>query len=125
MPSITSFIHSFILDMSIAPLQVHYYSEALPTQRGYCAGVSCRSATGNCELRTCPRSIGGSYSGMRTCDPPVERYRLNQCAITSLKCDFCHIIISPCAIIPHISPYLASIHSLCSLPYFINSLHYC
>src|SRR6218665_1974849 len=24
-------IHSFILDISIAPLQVHYYSEALPT----------------------------------------------------------------------------------------------
>jgi len=26
----TVFIHSFILDISIAPLQVHYYSEALP-----------------------------------------------------------------------------------------------
>jgi len=25
------FIHSFTLDISIAPLQVHYYSEALPT----------------------------------------------------------------------------------------------
>jgi len=24
-------IHSFIPDISIAPLQVHYYSEALPT----------------------------------------------------------------------------------------------
>jgi len=24
-------VHSFILDISIAPLQVHYYSEALPT----------------------------------------------------------------------------------------------
>ena len=24
-------IHSFILDISIAPLQVHYYSEPLPT----------------------------------------------------------------------------------------------
>jgi len=23
-------IHSFIIDISIAPLQVHYYSEALP-----------------------------------------------------------------------------------------------
>jgi len=32
--------------ISIAPLQVHYYSEALPaTARivGYCIGVSCRS----------------------------------------------------------------------------------
>src|SRR6218665_11636 len=29
-----AFIHSFILDISILPLQVHYYSEALPTQQG-------------------------------------------------------------------------------------------
>src|SRR6218665_1773813 len=43
--------------ISIAPLQVCHYSEALPTQHGYCAGVSRRSATGNCELRTCPRSV--------------------------------------------------------------------
>jgi len=27
----SSFIHSFILDISIAPLQVHYYSEAILT----------------------------------------------------------------------------------------------
>ena len=37
-----SFIHLFIPDISIAPLQVHYYSEALPTQHGYCVGVSRR-----------------------------------------------------------------------------------
>ena len=37
--------HLFILDISIAPFQVHYYSEALPTQHGYCVGVSRRSAT--------------------------------------------------------------------------------
>jgi len=41
------FIHSFIQAISIAPL--HYYSEALPTQHGYCAGVSHRSATCNCK----------------------------------------------------------------------------
>src|SRR6218665_187851 len=41
----------------IAPLQVHFYSEALLTQHRYCAGVSRQSATGKCELRTCPRSI--------------------------------------------------------------------
>src|SRR6218665_3332034 len=35
---------SFIQDIYIAPLQVHYYSEALPTQHGYCVGVSRRSA---------------------------------------------------------------------------------
>jgi|SRR6218665_319318 len=29
-------IHSFIPDISIAPLQVNYYSDVLPTQHGYC-----------------------------------------------------------------------------------------
>jgi len=32
-----SCIHLFIQTISIAPLQVHFYPEALPTQRGYCA----------------------------------------------------------------------------------------
>src|SRR6218665_2470039 len=53
---------SFIQFISIAPLQVHYYraySEALPTQHGCCVGVSRRSATGNCERSTCPRSLRG------------------------------------------------------------------
>src|SRR6218665_2022747 len=27
-------MYSFLLDISIAPLQVHYYSEGLPTQHG-------------------------------------------------------------------------------------------
>ena len=53
------FINSLIQTIFIVPLQVHFYSEALPTQHGYCAGVSCRSATGNCEVRTCPRSLHG------------------------------------------------------------------
>ena len=34
-----------------------YYSEALPTQQGCCVGVSSRSATDNCEWRTCTRSL--------------------------------------------------------------------
>src|SRR6218665_502002 len=43
-------IHSLIQTISIAPLQVHVYSEALPTQHGYCAGVSRRSATVDAKL---------------------------------------------------------------------------
>ena len=39
-----STLTSFILAISILPFQVHYYSEALPTQHGYCIGVSRRSA---------------------------------------------------------------------------------
>src|SRR6218665_5027 len=62
-------IHSCIQAISIAPLKVHYYSEALPTQHGYCVGVSRRSATGNCERRTCPTSLHGGYSGIRTHHP--------------------------------------------------------
>ena len=37
---VKDFIHSFILAISIAPLQVHYYSEMLSTQHGYCVKVS-------------------------------------------------------------------------------------
>jgi len=29
----------------------------LPTQQGYCVEVSHWSATGDCEWRTCPRSL--------------------------------------------------------------------
>ena len=36
---VTSHFQSFILDISIAPLQVHYYSEALPTT----AFILCRN----------------------------------------------------------------------------------
>jgi len=36
-------LHSFIQAISIAPLQVLHYSEALPTQHEYCAGISHQS----------------------------------------------------------------------------------
>src|SRR6218665_3540634 len=39
------------------------------------------ATSADCELRTCPRSLRGNMS--RTHDPPVESYRLNQCATTS------------------------------------------
>src|SRR6218665_2390046 len=47
----------FIQAISIAPLAVHYYSEALPTQHGYCVGGSRRSATISCERRTSPTHL--------------------------------------------------------------------
>ena len=74
------FINSFIQTISIAPLQIHYCSEALPTQHGYCAGISRQSATGNCEWRLCPRSLHWGYSGSQTHDPSDERCQLYQCA---------------------------------------------
>ena len=36
----------FIQAISVSPLQVYYYSEALPTQHEYCVRVSRRSTTG-------------------------------------------------------------------------------
>ena len=62
-------IHSFIWAISLAPLQAHYNSEALRTQHKYCVRVSRQSTTGNCEWKTCPRSLHGSQSGIRTHDP--------------------------------------------------------
>ena len=54
---------SFIQAISIAPLQVHYYTEALPTQHRYYVEVSLRSTAGNCKWRTCPRSLRGARPG--------------------------------------------------------------
>src|SRR6218665_2559933 len=56
---ITLVSNSFIQSISIAPLQVRYSSETLPTQHGYCAEISRRSTTDNCELRTCTKSQSG------------------------------------------------------------------
>ena|SRR6218665_132992 len=75
---LSKFIHSFIPDIFIVPLLVHYYSEALPTQHGYCVGVSRRRATGNCERRTCPRSLRDGQSEIRTHDPLDERRKIYQ-----------------------------------------------
>ena len=41
---------SFIQAISDAPLQVHYYSEALPIQHGYCVGV-CLTSKRHRQLR--------------------------------------------------------------------------
>jgi len=41
----------------LLPLQVHFYSEALPARHEYCAIILRRSATGNCDWRTCQRSL--------------------------------------------------------------------
>jgi len=66
-PDKTALQNSFIQAISIAPLQINYYSEALLTQH---ARILCRSfmskCHGNSEWRTCPRSLYTSlYSGER------------------------------------------------------------
>jgi len=55
--STSQVIYLFIQAISIVPFLVHNYSEALPTQHGYCVGVSRWSATGNSERRTCSRPV--------------------------------------------------------------------
>src|SRR6218665_145719 len=49
--------YSFIQAIFIAPFTST--TEALLTQHGYCVGISRQSAKGNCERRTCPRSLRG------------------------------------------------------------------
>src|SRR6218665_3491760 len=89
---IHSSTHSFIQSISTAPLQVHYYSEALPTQHGHCAGISRRSATGNnCELRTCPQSVRFNYSGSPTHDPSDKRRHLYQCVTLAPQSQFLEV----------------------------------
>jgi len=42
--------------------------------------ITHQSATGNCEWRTCPRSLHGSSSRIQICDPPDARHRTYQWA---------------------------------------------
>src|SRR6218665_657589 len=34
--------------------------------------LTCQSATGNCERRTCPKFLHDGWSGNRTCDPRMQ-----------------------------------------------------
>src|SRR6218665_2051023 len=113
-------IHSFIQAFSKAPLQIHYYSEALPTQHGYCVCVSHRSATGNSERRTCPRSLLGGQSGIRTRKTSDERRRIYQASsVSSFLCVSINLSVSanvstsPC--LPHLSSLCYSVCRSCSM----------
>jgi len=64
---IEEFIHSFIhsgyfysASSSSQPLLLR----GAPDTARCCIGVSRRSATDNCEWRTCPRSLRGGWSGI-------------------------------------------------------------
>ena len=51
------FIHSFILAISIAPLQVLYYSEALPTTARILYRSFTQKHTGNCSKGLALRGV--------------------------------------------------------------------
>ena len=78
-----SFIDSFIQTIYIAPLQVRYNSEALPTQHEYSTGVSRRSVTGNSESWTCPITLCGGLSGILNPGLSVKKLRFYQFATKS------------------------------------------
>ena len=89
------FIHSFILDISIVPLQVHYYSEVLPTQHGYCVGVSRRSAqaTASKGLPKVPtwrleRDLNPQPSGRMASTLPMRHH------VQQNSCLFCNLFMS-------------------------------
>jgi len=63
-----SFIRSFIQAISIAPLQVIYCSEALPSQHGYCVRVSRRMPQATASEGLVP----GPY-GIQTHNPSDKR----------------------------------------------------
>src|SRR6218665_1666108 len=75
-------IRSFILAISIALLQVLYYSDALPTTALILYRSFTPKRTGNCRKSTCPRSLRRGWSRSRTQVPPVESLRLKQGATT-------------------------------------------
>ena len=103
-------IHSFTLAISIAPLQVHYYSEALPTQHGYFVGVSRRSATGNCEWRTCLGPYVLARAEIRTRDPLDKRCWIYPCAtMPHTKSFWLHSFRTSCSI--HWRDVLRSTHN--------------
>jgi len=52
-------LHSLIPDISISPLQVHYYSETLQTTALILSELTRRSATSTYAWRTCPWSLRG------------------------------------------------------------------
>ena len=76
-------ILAFIPDISIAPLQVHFYSDIDTVSK-----LTHRSATGNYEWRTCPRSLRGGKSGIWTCDLPDARLQTFHWATTSHEVTF-------------------------------------
>src|SRR6218665_3899951 len=58
--------HSFILGISIAPLQVHYHTEALPTAFALCRSKHAKTlGVQRCQLRIATLTAQGSYMTAR------------------------------------------------------------
>ena len=68
-----SFIHSgYFYSTSSSPLLLRCIANySIDTV----SELTQQSATGNCEWRTCPRSLHGGSSGIWTCNPPDARHQ--------------------------------------------------
>jgi len=94
-------MHSpFIQVISIAPIQVHHYSDALQTQHGCCVRVSSRSATGNWEWKTIPRSLRGGYragfeptKGIYSANAPLLPITYVHCSFSLNKSSFSNLFV--------------------------------
>ena len=69
------FIHSFISDIYIAPLQ-DFFSEALPNTARTLNRSFTPKRMSNCEWRTCPGSLRGGLRWIRTRNPPAARHQI-------------------------------------------------
>src|SRR6218665_921893 len=74
-------LHSFIQTISIAPLQVPYYSEALPIQHKYCVGVNTPKCHRQLQVKDLPKVP--TWWQERDSNQRPSGYRLNQSATTS------------------------------------------
>ena len=70
---VVSFIHSgYFYSASSSPLLL---GGAPDYSTDTVSELACwRATVGKCERRTCPRSLRGSWSGIRTCDPLGTRH---------------------------------------------------
>jgi len=86
------FFYSFIQAISVAPLLVHYFSEALPTQHVYCAGVSCLGPQATASYGLAKGPYVAARTGSR--DPSDEERRIYQWATTPSQ--VCEVEVLQC-----------------------------
>jgi len=70
-----SFIHSGYVYCASSSRPTLLFRGALDYSIDIVLELTCRSATDNCEWRTCQRSLSGGWSGTQTCYLPDARHR--------------------------------------------------
>ena len=102
-------VHPIILDISVAPLQVHYNSESLPTT----VLALCRTFTPKRPRQLWVKDLPNVPTWRLEWDsnprPPIDRNQLYQCATTHHNaCS--HILCNVCSLFPLIiSPWIVDV----------------